>query len=198
MIPKWPGGPANPTDAVKFQQVAVEKMCVAVRHMLDQACFRSETDLLAYQDQIIRQLVYEVRAYVASSRKPEVVETKVEHVPADWWQAARQRWCPAWWLRRYPVVLRDIVIRRVEQRVKLCPHIATKGGPATEHYNFLATPWDDAREEIKSFKLLRFVRALADDGKYSVPGYEFAFASEVSPRVLDMAKKLLEEVSQMR
>jgi hypothetical protein len=25
-------------------------------------------------------------------------------VPRDWWQAVRQRWCPAWWLRRYPVL----------------------------------------------------------------------------------------------
>ena len=23
--------------------------------------------------------------------------------PADWWQAFRERWLPAWWLRRWPV-----------------------------------------------------------------------------------------------
>ena len=23
--------------------------------------------------------------------------------PADWWQAVRERWVPAWWLRRWPV-----------------------------------------------------------------------------------------------
>jgi hypothetical protein len=27
-------------------------------------------------------------------------------VPAGWWQAFRQRWAPAWWLRRWPVVMR--------------------------------------------------------------------------------------------
>lgn len=29
-------------------------------------------------------------------------EIEVQY-PADWWQALRERWFPAWWLRRWPV-----------------------------------------------------------------------------------------------
>lgn len=34
----------------------------------------------------------------------EIGRKKLEHwQPADWWQAVRERWAPAWWLRRRPV-----------------------------------------------------------------------------------------------
>lgn len=32
----------------------------------------------------------------------------IEKIPLNWWQAVRQRWAPAWWLRRFPVRNRDL------------------------------------------------------------------------------------------
>ncbi len=36
-----------------------------------------------------------------------------ERIPADWWQAVRQRWAPFWTLRRWPLTFRTV--RAVEQ-----------------------------------------------------------------------------------
>lgn len=34
-------------------------------------------------------------------------------VPADWWQALKERWFPQWLLERYPVVMREICVRHL-------------------------------------------------------------------------------------
>jgi hypothetical protein len=34
----------------------------------------------------------------------------VESVPINWWQAVRERWLPYGWLRRYPVLVREIKV----------------------------------------------------------------------------------------
>ena len=45
--------------------------------------------------------------------------------PATWWQAVRERWCPQWWVRRYPIHMRQISIHY--QRYKaVCPHLLTE------------------------------------------------------------------------
>ena len=40
-------------------------------------------------------------------------------------QAVRERWCPQWWVRRYPIHMRQISIHY--QRYKaVCPHLLTE------------------------------------------------------------------------
>jgi hypothetical protein len=43
--------------------------------------------------------------------------------PADWWQAVRERWLPAWWLRRWPVRYEFLDINR-PLYARVCPHVA--------------------------------------------------------------------------
>ncbi len=33
--------------------------------------------------------------------------------PADWWQAVKERWAPAWFIRRWPVLLKQHKIEAV-------------------------------------------------------------------------------------
>lgn len=44
--------------------------------------------------------------------------------PADWWQALRQRWLPAWWLCRWPVrmVTHTVDVKALYPGFALPPH----------------------------------------------------------------------------
>lgn len=69
---------------------------------------------------------------VREESKVEVVDT----VPADWWQALRARWFPAWWLARWPVQTREIYATVAHQRYHVCPHVAIP--KQDRHLYFLA------------------------------------------------------------
>lgn len=62
------------------------------------------------------------------------------HVPADWWQAFKERWFPDWALERWPV--RNRTIYTVHKKSRVCPHIKTDRNQA--HFNFLAD-WDHSK-----------------------------------------------------
>lgn len=54
--------------------------------------------------------------------------------PADWWQAFRERWFPAFWLRRWPVQYVEISIHQPRFKA-VCPHLrVNQQGP---HIEFL-------------------------------------------------------------
>lgn len=57
-----------------------------------------------------------------------------EEWPADWWQAFKARWFPAWALRRWPVKMREV---HVHEQIygPLCPHVAI--ADPKEHLQFL-------------------------------------------------------------
>ena len=62
----------------------------------------------------------------------ECTATASVQIPADWWQAVRERWAPAWWLRRHPVITREVSATRsaraeAKRYRAVCPHVATEG-----------------------------------------------------------------------
>jgi len=57
--------------------------------------------------------------------------------PKDWWQAFKDRWFPAWALKRWPVQWETIDIdQQIYQAV--CPHI--QDDPQSRHLQFLCHP----------------------------------------------------------
>lgn len=65
--------------------------------------------------------------------KGKTVHEKIE-VPADWWQHVKQRWFPAWALRRWPARTRTIDVRVT----RICPHIKIDDcTPSYGHIQFL-------------------------------------------------------------
>lgn len=84
-----------------------------------------DTEVL--RDFVTGALIYELNATLAGKRQTEVVAT----VPRDWWQHFKQRWFPAWMIKRFPVVNEDIV----KTTRRMCPHLATDS--TTEHVGFL-------------------------------------------------------------
>ena len=78
-----------------------------------------------------RRLVFEFSIRVPGKKEKREVSRKKEQRtfawPRDWWQAFRQRWLPAWWLRRWPVQMHvEITVREDVTEIhetRVCPHV---------------------------------------------------------------------------
>jgi hypothetical protein len=70
-------------------------------------------------DYAYRQLAVEIRQQVYGRQ----LETITASYPADWWQALKDRWFPAWALKRWPVRLHTITLTITE----LYPKLAAPG-----------------------------------------------------------------------
>jgi hypothetical protein len=61
-----------------------------------------------YEDHLTDTIVFEVRGFVWAEKK-SAKEFNYEF-PADWWQAFKARWFPAWAKKRWPVQMQKIHI----------------------------------------------------------------------------------------
>lgn len=76
--------------------------------------------------QITGDMVVAIVDMMTVQRESHVRLEPVE-VPRDWWQALRERWLPAWWLRRHPVRCREIVTHH--HYIRSCPHLVVEDKP---------------------------------------------------------------------
>ena len=58
-------------------------------------------------DNMMQGFAYQLRYEVLGQELDE----RIVSYPADWWQAFRDRWFPAWWLRRWPIRHREVRMR---------------------------------------------------------------------------------------
>ena len=52
---------------------------------------------------VVDQMLYEMRVFVWAEDLGENIQVVAVEQPADWWQHFKERWFPAWLLRRFPV-----------------------------------------------------------------------------------------------
>lgn len=86
-------------------------------------------------DFIMRKLVYGIKSYIAASGE-ETVSCNIKW-PANWWQAVKERWLPAWAKQRWPVLYERHRMERTFYRA-MCPHIEIPRHQGNEiHFQFL-------------------------------------------------------------
>ena len=112
-------------DADLLERVAVDVIMIALR----QSAERHRLAALGSAEVHVRRmgdaLVAELTARLLGKRRTEKEITARESVPADWWQALRQRWLPTWWLRRWPVRTREIATQETREVWHVCPPTQT-------------------------------------------------------------------------
>lgn len=127
--------PWEPDNLMVFREVVFEKVRLAAQmHLEPEAFLRNHLTVGVLLDQVSQRLVLDMRSFVLGN-KAERVDVE-EKWPADWWQAFRERWLPAWWLKRHPVKYRMVSIHKDIWRV--CPHVDVKcpEGPRV-HFQYL-------------------------------------------------------------
>ena len=98
--------PEDETAQVQFEQIVLQKIKLAavmaipdgMHDALANATFRTEHDWMA------DHLVGKMTTYIWGLNEQRITAIW----PRDWWQAVKQRFAPAWFLRRWPVLCDQI------------------------------------------------------------------------------------------
>ena len=99
---------------MELKQVTLEQLQFGIMREFSDTAIRCAPDVVLRAE--TRSMVASLRARVLGE-KLATVEVKW---PADWWQALKERWFPAWALRRWPVTYR----REKLEAVALYPKIS--------------------------------------------------------------------------
>jgi hypothetical protein len=121
----------NPyTEFVPYKSVTLEKLTFGLEIKIAREIVNDKDHYIGYK----------IRGYVWSQDAGKKVEFKY---PADWWEAVKERFAPAWFLKRYPVkythkefqvkaTYPELMIRGQEPVMRLLESTWTDG-----FYNFL-------------------------------------------------------------
>jgi len=79
----------------------------ATPYCVQAAVRQPETELFngeikTFMDHVTEDLIVRVNRYVATAH----AKTYEFKAPRDWWQAVKERFAPAWFLKRYPIAYR--------------------------------------------------------------------------------------------
>jgi hypothetical protein len=114
-----------------FETHTAELVKVAAQVYLDRYMIRNAAPVMF--EMIGEQLAARIVTHVL--RGPVIQETRTPVcVPASWWEALKQEYAPAWFLRRWPVRVREIGVSTTAV-YNTCPHIAVNRN--APHINFL-------------------------------------------------------------
>jgi hypothetical protein len=121
----------SPTDHLQYEHVALETVRFHLQKMLSMRDLAVRVDAHAAMDHTIRAMVFDLEAVLIGKKyqMDTVTASACVTVPADWWQALRERWFPKFWLRRWPVRMKTVSDSKtvVQSMTKVCPHIRVPG-----------------------------------------------------------------------
>ena len=89
-----------PSYGPQFQQVSLEMERFETLRRITEQFVMNAVELQSWKDYLKDDMVVAMTYHVFGQR---LDEQTVEY-PADWWQHFKQRWFPAWALRRWPVL----------------------------------------------------------------------------------------------
>ena len=118
-------------DLMERYTFKLEKLAVA--YGLDRNSLVSSVELRAWEDYRFEKLILELHKTLVASDDIEF-NIRYEEVPGDWWEHFKQRWFPAWALKRWPVKVKKIKIASYLRR--MCPHVNIPSG-SRDHIAFL-------------------------------------------------------------
>ena len=86
-------------DYPDIRTVTLEKLKFAMQQAISNELLNAHVDVQEHIDWMTDQAVVSIRGFIWA----ETLESETFQWPADWWQAFKERWFPAWAKRRWPV-----------------------------------------------------------------------------------------------
>ena len=92
----------------KIKQIVLDKIPISVRQTMSPVLLNN-LDLEIFTDKLVGR-IFQLNSFVLG----EIIDDVYCRYPENWWQAFRERFFPAWWLKKYPVryVERNINVYR--------------------------------------------------------------------------------------
>jgi hypothetical protein len=95
----------NHLNHIKIEQVVLEKFRLYNRYYLDgNTLLKNEVDVHVVSDHLADRMVVGFHTYIASLQLDEIKVT----YPINWYEAFKERWFPAWLLKKYPVIYKNV------------------------------------------------------------------------------------------
>jgi hypothetical protein len=119
-----------------------ERIHVMARsHLARSAIMLSRTNVESLIDIATDEMIMSLDSYVHGMTSERIVVHR--KWPKDWWQAVKERFAPAWFTRRWPVVYDRLDIDK-QLYAAVCPHICDdKQG---RHLEWMSAKFDEAKE----------------------------------------------------
>ena len=115
-----------------IDKVLLESRIAIPRHVL------ANTEIIKLEDHVCDGLVYHFRSFLAG-KKHEVERSEESiKVPNSWWDHAKERFAPKWFLKQWPISYRTIATKTVFSFTDICPHIELPKNDKA-HFEWLTT-----------------------------------------------------------
>ncbi len=88
----------EPVDFGTISTITLDKIEMALSHAVDPSVLMG-VHADRYIDQMTERVAFQIRGYLLG----EKLKGKIIKHPRDWWQSFKERWFPAWALKRWPV-----------------------------------------------------------------------------------------------
>lgn len=129
------------TDSITMEKLSVEILQLAFWNTIphDWELLQSSAKIRITK-QAIGGIVAMLSAYVLRGPHTQGGVGSIQ-VPATWFQQLKQEKFPKWWLKRWPVVMKEIPYS-FEQIINICPHSNVPfGSGGRQHFAFLNPDW---------------------------------------------------------
>lgn len=116
-------GVIDKTEVIRF---ATEKLPLVLHQELPEyPAFGENATIHFIEHYVVRSTIMQVRSWMHDGHRVVRKEQKQLEFPATPWQFFKQVYAPAWFLKRWPVVMRKETFVTEEHHHHLCPHLVT-------------------------------------------------------------------------
>lgn len=107
------------------QIIELQRMDLTATHEIEerQLAVLSKAELIEERDRTRNALIRHLRISIYGKKHPE---KEIIRYPSDWWQAVKQRFAPAWFLKRYPVQFSTVTAILEELYPEVKPSLPSK------------------------------------------------------------------------
>lgn len=115
----------NVSETILEEYLRLSLIALRSRHAVPRGVLE-RARIKVYEDALLGAMIAGLETYIHGLGSHRIVVNK--KWPRNWWQAVRERWCPRWWLARWPVVYDEI---HIDQRAykAVCPHLSVPMPP---------------------------------------------------------------------
>ena len=117
--------------SIDIKTIELERLKYAIQQVVTNECLRDIAEVKIIEDYLMDSIRILICDLVWGEHVTE--EHREVEYPADWWQAFKERWFPAWLIERYPVKYHT---ERIEVRwtYKAYPNFRPPPGPGNNRY----------------------------------------------------------------
>ena len=124
-------------DLLLIRNYIIEKIIIEARVKIPRHVLLN-MEVAKYPDYIGNNAIYQFRSYLAGKKSRHERIDKTIDIPLSWWDHTKERFAPKWFLKRWPVSYRTILVKTIISTTHICPHIELPSKDK-QHFDWLCS-----------------------------------------------------------